>query len=96
MLGAFKEFMLGVVSYCILHVALTMLDVLHVEVEAGHENPHSLRTLVIQQLHHLQQHKHNQQISSSSLDRHPFIPGSKCIPGLQKCVRKDLSLSKLS
>lgn len=33
---------------------LTMLDVLHVQVQAGHQNTHCLRTLVAQQLLDLQ------------------------------------------
>lgn len=50
-----RSFTLGVKSvyapvFVLLHfkrVALTVLDVLHVEVQAGHENPHSLRALVV-------------------------------------------------
>lgn len=34
-------------------VTLTILDVLHVEMNAGHQNPDGLRSLVAQELHHL-------------------------------------------
>lgn len=34
-------------------ITLTILDVLHIKMNAGHQNTHSLRTLVAQELHHL-------------------------------------------
>ena len=36
------------------HITLTIVDVFHIQMNAGHQNSHSLRTLVAQKLHHLQ------------------------------------------
>lgn len=34
-------------------IKFTILDVLHIQMDAGHQNTNSLRTLVAQELHHL-------------------------------------------
>lgn len=42
-----------IVIYVIWMIWLTILDVLHIKMNAGHQNSYSLRTLVVQELHHL-------------------------------------------